>query len=80
MRSANRAARIIAAIVKTRTKQLEYRLQASRYRGALSAERQYRAGEVDALLADLRAELHDQELRLTPQGAPAPHDAEAADR
>ena len=57
MRSKSRAAQIVATIVKARTRQLELRLQANRHGGQLTGERLYRAGEVEALLADLRAEL-----------------------
>lgn len=81
MRSTSRAADVIAAIVKARTKQLEYRLQANRHGGSLSGERLYRAGEVDALLADLREELQSQELAQQLQQEPnTQQGAEPADR
>lgn len=61
MRYTTQAATIVAAIVNTRTKQLELRLQANRRGGVLSGERLYRAAELDAQLADLRAELQASE-------------------
>ena len=77
MRSKSQAAQIVAAIVKARTRQLELRLQASRRGGQLTGERLYRAGEVEALLADLRAELRGREylpdfaVAANPDGAEA---------
>lgn len=61
MRVTTQAARVVAAIVNVRTKQLELRLQTNRRGGLLAGERLYRAAELDALLADLRAELHASE-------------------
>ena len=66
MRGTTQAAQIVAAIVNVRTRQLELRLQANRRGGILAGERLYRAGELDALLADLRAELHASEDQATP--------------
>lgn len=67
MRCTTQAARIVAAIVNVRTRQLELRVQANRRGGVLTGERLYRAGELDALLADLRAELlaGEEEVRET---------------
>lgn len=65
MRSTTEAARVVAAIVKVRTRQLELRLQANRYGGVLSGERLYRAAELDAQLADLRAELQASEEQVS---------------
>jgi hypothetical protein len=53
----SRAARIVAAIVGVRTKQLELQIRTNRNQGRLTEERRYRAGELHAALADLRAEL-----------------------
>ncbi len=64
VRGTTRAAQLVAAIVRVRTKQLELRLQANRRGGALMGERLYRAGELDALLADLRAELRAREEQV----------------
>ena len=61
MRGTSRAAQLAAGIVQVRTQQLELRLRAGRRGGALSGERLYRSGELDALLADLRAELRAAE-------------------
>lgn len=58
MRVTTQAAQVIAAIVNVRTRQLELRLQANRRGGLLAGERLYRSAELEALLADLRAELH----------------------
>jgi hypothetical protein len=57
VRVTTQAAQIVAAIVNVRTRQLELRLQANRRGGLLAGERLYRSGELEALLADLRAEL-----------------------
>jgi hypothetical protein len=61
VRAKSQAATIIAGIVAIRTKQLELRIQAGRRGGVLPGERLYRAGELEALLADLRAELRASE-------------------
>jgi hypothetical protein len=57
VRVTTQAAQVIAAIVNVRTRQLELRLQANRRGGLLAGERLYRSAELEALLADLRAEL-----------------------
>lgn len=73
VRTKSRAADLVARIVKVRTKQLELRLQANRRGGALIGEGLYRAGELDAALADLRAELgaseRPEELELSSWGS-----------
>ena len=61
MRVTTNAAHIVAAIVNVRTRQLELRLQANRRGGVLAGERLYKSGELNALLADLRAELRASE-------------------
>ncbi|HEY8745191.1 MAG TPA: hypothetical protein VIU62_19045 [Chloroflexota bacterium] len=61
MRLTTPAAHIVAAIVNVRTRQLELRLQANRRGGVLAGERLYKSGELEALLADLRAELRASE-------------------
>jgi hypothetical protein len=62
--STSRAANVVAAIVTVRTEQLELRLRAHRRGGALAGEALYRAGELDAALADLRAELGASEQQV----------------
>jgi hypothetical protein len=70
VRCTTQAAHIVAAIVKIRTRQLELRMQANRRGGALTGERLYRAGELDAQLADLRAELRASEEQVVGVAAP----------
>jgi len=73
VRTKSRAADLVARIVKVRTKQLELRLQANRSGGMLTGERLYRAGELDAALVDLRAELgaseQPEELEMSSWGS-----------
>lgn len=75
MRVTTEAARVVAAIVNVRTKQLEMRLQTNRRGGLLAGERLYRAAELDALLADLRAELRANEDWAAPAAHPDSVDA-----
>jgi hypothetical protein len=77
VRCTTQAAQIVAAIVNVRTRQLELRLQTNRRGGALVGERLYRAGELDALLADLRAELQASEEQETPLTPASPNPADA---
>ncbi len=74
MRVTTHAAQIVAAIVNVRTRQLELRLQTNRRGGVLAGERLYKSGELEALLADLRAELRASEEHATGL-AVAPADA-----
>ena len=76
MRVTTHAAQIVAAIVNVRTRQLELRLQANRRGGTLAGERLYRAGELDAALADLRAELRASEEQATPATPASPDPAD----
>lgn len=77
MRDTTHAAGIVAAIVNVRTRQLELRLQANRRGGTLAGERLYRSGELDALLADLRAELRATEEQAAPAIPATPNQADA---
>lgn len=61
MRVTTQAAHVVAAIVNVRTRQLALRLQTNRRGGVLAGERLYRAAELEASLADLRAELRASE-------------------
>ena len=77
MRVTTQAAQIIAAIVNVRTRQLELRLQANRRGGLLAGERLYRSAELEALLADLRAELHASDEQVAGGVAVWPDTADA---
>jgi hypothetical protein len=77
VRCTTQAAKIVAAIVNVRTRQLELRLQTNRRGGVLAGERLYRAGELDALLADLRAELQASEEQANPAISASPNPADA---
>lgn len=77
MRVTTQAAQVIAAIVNVRTRQLELRLQANRRGGLLAGERLYRSAELEALLADLRAELRAWDEQAVGVAAAWPDTADA---
>jgi hypothetical protein len=77
VRVTTQAAQVIAAIVNVRTRQLELRLQANRRGGLLAGERLYRSAELEALLADLRAELRAWDEQAAGVAAAWPDTADA---
>jgi hypothetical protein len=77
VRVTTQAAQVIAAIVNVRTRQLELRLQANRRGGLLAGERLYRSAELEALLADLRAELRAWDEQAVGVAAAWPDTADA---